>query len=104
VGGRHYGERYPKNVALFQERGLCCHTQKEQIMNAMKNASIITGVILLASAIFALIWLWGTAISWATFVKVTITAGVIVIAVLGLALLYREYVEEKDMKKEGYLD
>ena len=73
-------------------------------MNAMKIASIITGVILAAYAIFALVWLWGTAISWATFVKVTITAGVIVIAVLGLALLYREYVEEKEMKKEGYLD
>jgi len=73
-------------------------------MNAMKIASIITGVVLVAYAIFALVWLSGTAISWATFVKVTITAGVIVIAVLGLALLYREYVEERSMKKEGYLD
>ena len=70
----------------------------------MKIASIITGVVLTAYAVFALVWLWSTTISWATFVKVTITAGVIVIAVLGLALLYREYVEEKDMKKEGYLD
>jgi len=73
-------------------------------MNAMKIASIITGVILAAYAVFALIWLWGTSISWATFVKVTITAGVIVIVVLGLALLYREYVEEKEMKKDGFLD
>jgi len=73
-------------------------------MNAMKIASIVTGVILAAYAVFALIWLWGTSISWATFVKVTITAGVIVIVVLGLALLYREYVEEKEMKKDGFLD
>ena len=73
-------------------------------MNAMKIASIITGVILVAYAIFALVWLWGTSISWATFIKVTITAAVIVVAVLGIALLYREYIEERSMKKEKFLD
>ncbi len=73
-------------------------------MKAMKIASIITGVILAAYAVFALVWLWGTSISWTTFIKVSITAAVIVVAVLGLALLYREYVEEKNMKKEGFLD
>lgn len=73
-------------------------------MNAMKIASIITGIVLVSYAIFALLWLWGAAISWETFVKVTITAGVVVVAVLGLALLYREYIEEKDMKKDGFLD
>lgn len=73
-------------------------------MKAMKIASIITGVILVAYAIFALVWLWGTTISWETFIKVTITAAVVVIAVLGSALLYREYVEEKAMKKDGFID
>jgi len=73
-------------------------------MNAMKTASIISGVILALYAVFALVWLWGNSISWETFIKVTITAGVIAIAVLGLALLYREYVEEKQMKKDGFLD
>jgi len=73
-------------------------------MKAMKLASIITGVVLALYAIFALVWLWGTTISWTTFIKVSITAAVIIIAVLGLAMLYREYVEEKNMKKEGYLD
>jgi len=70
----------------------------------MKIASMITGVILVAYAVFALVWLWGSAISWATFVKVTITAGVVIVVVLGLAMLYREYIEEKNMKKDGYLD
>jgi len=73
-------------------------------VNAMKIASMITGVILVAYAVFALVWLWGSAISWATFVKVTITAGVVIVVVLGLAMLYREYIEEKNMKKDGYLD
>ena len=73
-------------------------------MNAMKIASMITGIILAAYAVFALVWLWGTAISWTTFIKVSITSAVVVVAVLGLAMLYREYIEEKEMKKEGFLD
>jgi len=73
-------------------------------MKAMKIASIITGIVLLFYAVFALVWLWGDSIPSAVFVKTTITAGVIVVATLGLALLYREYVEEKNMKEEKYLD
>jgi len=73
-------------------------------MNAMKFASIITGAVLVLYAIFGLIQLWGTVVSWATFVKVSITAAVIVIATLGLAMLYREYIEEKSMKEDKYLD
>ena len=73
-------------------------------MKAMKIASIITGIVLAAYAVFTLVWLWGSTISWATFIKVSITAAVVVVAVLGLAMLYREYVEEKEMKKDGFLD
>jgi len=73
-------------------------------MNAMKFASIITGVVLVLYAIFGLIQLWMTVVSWATFVKISITAAVIVIATLGLAMLYREYIEEKSMKEDKYLD
>jgi membrane protein YdbS with pleckstrin-like domain len=73
-------------------------------MKAMKLASIVTGVILVAYAVFALVWLWGNSISWETFVKTSITAGVVVVATLGIALLYREYIEEKSMKEENYLD
>lgn len=70
----------------------------------MKLASVITGVVLVLYAIFALVQLWMTVVSWATFVKVSITAAVIVIATLGLAMLYREYIEEKSMKEDKYLD
>ncbi len=73
-------------------------------MKAMKLASIITGAILALYAVFALVWLWGDSISWENFIKVSITAGVVVVVTVGLALLYREYIEEKDMKKDGYLD
>ena len=73
-------------------------------MNAMKLASIITGAVLVLYAVFGLVQLWMTVVSWATFVKVSITAAVIVIATLGLAMLYREYIEEKSMKEDKYLD
>ncbi len=73
-------------------------------MNAMKLASVITGVILAVYAIFALVQLWTTVVPWATFVKISITAAVIVIVTLGLAMLYREYIEEKSMKEDKYLD
>ncbi len=73
-------------------------------MNAMKIASIITGVVLALYAIFLLVWLWGESITFAIFVKTTITAGVVIVVTLGLAILYREYIEEKEMQDEKYLD
>jgi len=73
-------------------------------MKIMKIASIISGTILTLYAVFLLVWLWGESISWETFVKTSITAGVILVATVGLALIYREYVEEKGMKEEKYLD
>ena len=41
---------------------------------------------------------------WDIFMKLTVTAGVIIVVTFGLALLYREYVEEKSMKEDKYLD
>jgi len=73
-------------------------------MNSMKFASIITGVILALYAVFLIAQLWGSLVSWVVFTKVTITAAVVVVAVFGLALLYREYIEEKSMKDDNYLD
>jgi small neutral amino acid transporter SnatA (MarC family) len=70
----------------------------------MKIASTISGIILALYAVFLLIWLWGDSVSWETFIKTSITAGVIIVATMGLALIYREYIEEKSMKEEKYLD
>jgi hypothetical protein len=73
-------------------------------MKIMKIASIISGTILVLYALFLLVWLWGESISWETFVKTSITTGVLLVATVGLALIYREYVEEKGMREEKYLD
>ena len=73
-------------------------------MKIMKIASIITGVILALFAILLLVQMWGNVMPWETFMKLTVTAGVIIVVTFGLALLYREYIEEKNMKEEKYLD
>ena len=73
-------------------------------MKIMKLASIISGVIFALYAIFLLVWLWGDTISWEILVKTSITVAIIIVATMGLALIYREYIEEKGMKEEGYLD
>ncbi len=70
----------------------------------MKIASIISGVVFALFAILLLAQLWGNVMSWAVFIKVTITASVIIVVTFGLALLYREYVEEKSMKEDKYID
>jgi len=39
-----------------------------------------------------------------TNIKLTITAGVIIVVTFGLAMLYREYIQESEMKKDKYID
>ena len=73
-------------------------------MKVMKIASIITGVILALFGLLLLVQIWGNVMPWETFTKLFITAVVIIVVTFGLALLYREYVEEKKMKDEKYLD
>ena len=73
-------------------------------MKVMKIASIITGVILALFAVLLLVQMWGNVMPWETFMKLAITASVIIVVTFGLALLYREYMEEKSMKEEKYLD
>lgn len=70
----------------------------------MKIASIIVAVVLVIYTALLLSQLWGDMLSGAVFIKITITAAVVVVVTLGLAMLYREYIEEKNMKDDGYLD
>ncbi len=73
-------------------------------MKIMKIASIISGVIFALFAILLLVQMWGNVMPWDIFIKLSVTAAVIVVVTFGLAMLYREYIEEKTMKDEKYLD
>ena len=70
----------------------------------MKIASIIVALVVALYAILLLAQLWASVVSTTLFLKITVTAVVVVIATLGLAMLYREYIEEKSMKDDMYLD
>lgn len=70
----------------------------------MKIASIISGTVFVLYALLLLAQLWAEVISWSVFIKLTITAAVIIVVTFGVALLYREYIEEKSMKDDKYID
>lgn len=73
-------------------------------MKVMKIASLITGIILAVFSVLLLAQMWGSVMPWDIFIKLSVTAFVIIVVTFGLALLYREYIEEKSMKDEKYLD
>ncbi|SFZ98042.1 hypothetical protein MNB_SV-5-673 [hydrothermal vent metagenome] len=73
-------------------------------MKVMKIASLITGVIFALFGILLLAQMWATIMPWDIFIKLSITALIVIVITFGLALLYREYMEEKSMKEEKYLD
>ena len=70
----------------------------------MKVASIISGLVFAVYAILLLVQVWSEAMSWTIFMKLTVTAAVIIVVTFGLAMLYREYIEEKSMRDDKYID
>jgi len=73
-------------------------------MKVMKIASMVSGVVFALFALLFLVQLWAEVMPWAVFIKLAMSAGVIIVVAFGLAMLYREYIEEKSMKEEKYLD
>jgi hypothetical protein len=73
-------------------------------MGVMKIASILVGIVVALYSILLLVQVWGVGIPIDTFIKITFSAVVLVVVIFGLAMLYREYVFEKKMSDEGYVD
>ena len=73
-------------------------------MKTMKIASIISGTIFALFALLLLVQMWSNVMPWDLFIKLAVTAVILIIVTFGLAMLYREYIEEKRMKDEKYLD
>ena len=55
-------------------------------MKIMKIASMITGIIFALFAILLLVQMWGNVMPWEIFIKLAVTATVIIIVTFGLAL------------------
>jgi len=72
-------------------------------MNVMKIASSISATIVLLYTVVLLIQIWGDGISIDIFMKLTITTIITVVVLMGLAVMYREYIEDKSMRDDDYL-
>ena len=73
-------------------------------MKAMKLAGIATAIILLIYTVLVIGQLWGSWMDWSNFIKLTITFGVVVIVIGIVALIWREIIEEKELKKDNFID
>ena len=70
----------------------------------MKIATITCLGIVLSWVVLFLLQLWGPVVTPALFIKLTITAAVLVAVILLAALAIREYVNDKKLKDDGYID
>jgi len=70
----------------------------------MKFASISTIVLLVAWVLLAIIDMWFDIISWPVFIKLTLTLALLGVVVLVIALVKREYIDDKSLKKDKYID
>ena len=70
----------------------------------MRTGAMICLVLFVAAALLVLLQLWLTPFSAELFTKLLITLGVLFVVALGIALVRREFAEEKKMKDGGYID
>lgn len=70
----------------------------------MKYASIICIILLILWVLVAIVDMWFDIVSWAVFVKLTITLGLLMVVALAVALVKREYVQEQRLRKDKYID
>jgi len=70
----------------------------------MKYGSIIcTGLFVLGVAL-SLVQLWFAPLDPELFFKLIITITALFVVALGITLVFKEYLSEKEMKKKGFID
>ena len=69
----------------------------------MKIASIVSIVTILGWSILSLFQLWGAGIDWDTYVKVTVTVILVNLAIGIAAIIFREYLSDKNLKNDNFL-
>ncbi len=70
----------------------------------MKTGSIVCLVLFVATALLVLMQMWFTPLGAEVFTKTVITLIVLFVVALGITLVKKEYVEDKEMKDSGYID
>ncbi|MGR8978474.1 MAG: hypothetical protein ACU84H_00060 [Gammaproteobacteria bacterium] len=70
----------------------------------MRVGAIVCLIIFVSWVVLALLDLWFDIVSGELFWKLTVTAGALFVVVLGTTLVVREYIVDKKLKDDGYID
>lgn len=70
----------------------------------MKYGSIVCTLIFSVSVILAIVQLWFSPIDTDVFWKLQFTLAAFFVLSLGVTLVFKEYLSEKEMKKKGFID
>lgn len=66
---------------------------------------IISGLVVgLGWAVLALVQLWMAPLTAEVFFKISVTAGVLLAAIVVVTLVVKEYLSEKKLKQDGFID
>lgn len=70
----------------------------------MKYGSIVCTILFVLGVALSLIQMWFSPLDTLLFWKLLITIGAFFIVALGISLVFKEYLSEKEMKKKGFID
>ncbi|MEH6688941.1 MAG: hypothetical protein V7693_16965 [Halopseudomonas sabulinigri] len=70
----------------------------------MKLGAIICLLLFVAGGALSIFQIWFAPLSADAFFKVLITQGILFIISLGITLVTREYLQDKELRKKGFID
>ena len=70
----------------------------------MKYGVISALFISILWSVLAILQLWFSILDTDVFVKLTVTAGILLVIIMIVTLVIREYLSDKQLKKDGFLD
>jgi len=70
----------------------------------VKYGSIVCTILFVLGVALSLIQMWFSPLDTLLFWKLLITIGAFFIVALGISLVFKEYLSEKEMKKKGFID
>ncbi|HCK29381.1 hypothetical protein [Acinetobacter ursingii] len=70
----------------------------------MKYGVISALFISILWSVLAILQLWFSILDIDVFLKLTVTAGILLVIIVIVTLVIREYLSDKQLKKEGFLD
>jgi len=70
----------------------------------MKYGSIVCTILFVLGVVLSLAQMWFDLFEADLFFKLLVTIGAFFIVALGVTLVFKEYLSEKEMKKKGFID